>query len=108
MFIAQVYRTYIHTIPTNNFITNRYFEEHVIELNKTRLLQIVRFSNLSNEKEDDIPNLMKYAWDIILSTNPTTKNIFLKGKGFDIQHKSTYKKLILTNYLFQFSFFCML
>jgi type I restriction enzyme M protein len=71
-----------------------YFEEHVIEPNKTRLLQIVRFSNLSNEKDDDIPNLMKYAWDIILSTNPTTKNIFLKGKGFDIQHKSTYKKLI--------------
>ena len=71
-----------------------YFEEHVIEPNKTRLLQIVRFSNLSNEKDDDIPNLMKHAWDIILSTNPTTKNIFLKGKGFDIQHKSTYKKLI--------------
>jgi type I restriction enzyme M protein len=71
-----------------------YFEEHVIEPNKTRLLQIVRFSNLSNEKDDDIPNLMKYAWDIILSANPTTKNIFLKGKGFDIQHKSTYKKLI--------------
>jgi type I restriction enzyme M protein len=71
-----------------------YFEEPVIESNKTRLLQIVRFSNLSNEKEDDIPNLMKYAWDIILSTNPTTKNIFLTGKGFDIQRKSTYKKLI--------------
>jgi type I restriction-modification system DNA methylase subunit/restriction endonuclease S subunit len=71
-----------------------YFEEDVLETNKKRLLEIVRFSNLSNEKEDDIPNLMKYAWDIILSTNPTTKNVFLKGKGFDIQHKSTYKKLI--------------
>jgi len=71
-----------------------YFEEHVIEPNKTRLLQLVRFSNLSNEKEDDIPNLMKYVWDIILSTNPITKKIFLKGKGFDIQHKSTYKNLI--------------
>jgi len=71
-----------------------YFEENVIEPNKKRLLEIVRFSKLSSEKEDDIPNLMKYAWDIILSSNPTTKNIFLKGKGFDIQHKSTYKKLI--------------
>jgi len=71
-----------------------YFEEDVIETNKSRLLQIVRFSNLSNEKEDDIPNLMKYVWDIILSTNPITKNIFLKGKGFDIQYKTTYKKLI--------------
>ena len=71
-----------------------YFEENVIEQNKQRLLSIVRFTNLSNENEDNLPNLMKYAWDIILSTNPTTKNIFLKGKGFDIQHKSTYKKLI--------------
>ena len=33
-------------------------EEWVIEPNKTRLLQLVRFSNLSNEKEDDIPNLI--------------------------------------------------
>jgi type I restriction-modification system DNA methylase subunit len=37
---------------------------------------------------------MKYLWDDILSNHPTTRNIFLKGKGFDIQHKSTYKKLI--------------
>jgi type I restriction enzyme M protein len=71
-----------------------YFEDNLIESTKKRLLMIARFSNLSNEKDDDIPNLMKYLWDIILSNHPTTKNIFLKGKGFDIQHKSTYKKLI--------------
>ena len=71
-----------------------YFEEDVIETNKQRLLEIARFSILSDVKDDDIPNLMKYLWDIILSVHPTTKNIFLKDKGFDIQHKSTYKKLI--------------
>ena len=71
-----------------------YFEEDIIETNKKRLLSIIRFSNLGEEKEDDLPNLIKYSWDIILSCHPTTKNIFLKGKGFDIQHKSTYKKLI--------------
>ena len=71
-----------------------YFEENVIEPNKQRLLSIARFTNLSNENEDDLPNLLKYCWDIILSTHPITKNIFLKGKGFDIQHKSTYKNLI--------------
>ena len=71
-----------------------YFEEDVIERWKQRLLSIVRFTNLSNENEDNIPHLMKHAWDIILSNHPTTKNIFLKGKGFDIKHKSTYKKLI--------------
>ena len=73
---------------------DEYFDEHCIENNKKKLFKIVHFSNLSNEKEDDILNLMKYLWDIILSNHPVTKNIFLKDKGFDIQHKSTYKKLI--------------
>ena len=68
--------------------------DEMIENHKKRLLEIVRFSNLSNEKEDNISVNMKYLWDDILSNHPTTKNIFLKGKGFDIQHKSTYKKLI--------------
>jgi type I restriction enzyme S subunit len=70
------------------------YEDEIIENHKEKLLKIVRFSNLSNEKEDNIPVNMKYLWDDILSNHPTTKNIFLKGKGFDIQHKSTYKKLI--------------
>lgn len=69
-------------------------KDEMIEKHKNKLLEIVRFSNLSNEKEDNIPVNMKYLWDDILSNHPTTKNIFLKGKGFDIQHKSTYKKLI--------------
>lgn len=71
-----------------------HIEDEMIEKHKNKLLEIVRFSNLSNEKEDNIPVNMKYLWDDILSNYPTTKNIFLKGKGFDIQHKSTYKKLI--------------
>ena len=71
-----------------------HIEDEMIEKHKNKLLEIVRFSNLSNEKEDNIPVNMKYLWDDILSNHPTTKNIFLKSKGFDIQHKSTYKKLI--------------
>jgi restriction endonuclease S subunit/type I restriction-modification system DNA methylase subunit len=71
-----------------------HIEDEMIEKHKNKLLEIVCFSNLSNEKEDNIPINMKYLWDDILSNHPTTKNIFLKGKGFDIQHKSTYKKLI--------------
>ena len=71
-----------------------HIEDEMIENHKTTLLKIVRFSNLATEKEDNIPVNMKYLWDDILSNHPTTKNIFLKGKGFDIQHKSTYKKLI--------------
>jgi len=71
-----------------------HIEDEMIENHKNKLLEIVRFSNLSNEKEDNIPVNIKYLWDDILSNHPSTKNIFLKGKGFDIQHKTTYKKLI--------------
>jgi type I restriction-modification system DNA methylase subunit len=71
-----------------------HIEDELVEKHKNKLLEIVRFSNLSNENEDNIPTNMKYLWDDILSNHPTTKNIFLKGKGFDIQHKSTYKKII--------------
>jgi type I restriction-modification system DNA methylase subunit/restriction endonuclease S subunit len=71
-----------------------HIEDEMVEQHKKKMLEIVRFSNLSNEKEDNIPVNMKYLWDDILSNHPTTKNIFLKGKGFDIQHKSTYKKII--------------
>jgi type I restriction enzyme M protein len=69
-------------------------DDEMIEKHKNKLLKIVRFSNLANENEDNIPVNMKYLWDDILSVHPTTKNIFLKGKGFDIQHKSSYKNLI--------------
>ncbi len=72
-----------------------YFDDNeMIENHKKKMLKIVRFSNISNENEDNIPINIKFLWDDILSIHPSTKNIFLKGKGFDIQHKSTYKKLI--------------
>ena len=71
-----------------------HIEDDMVENHKNKLLKIVRFSNLANEKEDNIPVNMKYLWDDILSKHPSTKNIFLNGKGFDIRHKSSYKKLI--------------
>lgn len=70
------------------------YEDEAADKLKKKLLEIVRFSKLCNEKEDDIPKNIKYLWDIILSSNPATKNIFLKNKGFDIKNKSTYKKII--------------
>ncbi|MBM3453731.1 MAG: hypothetical protein FJX80_01135 [Bacteroidetes bacterium] len=70
------------------------FEDCLIEHNKQRLLTCVIFSNLSKETEDNIPLLLKYIWDIILSRHPATKAIFLKGRGFDIRHQSTFKKII--------------
>jgi type I restriction-modification system DNA methylase subunit/restriction endonuclease S subunit len=71
-----------------------HIEDELVEDYKKKLLNFVRFSNLIKEKEENIPKIMKALWDDILSSHPSTKNIFLKNKGFDIQHQSTYKKLI--------------
>jgi type I restriction enzyme M protein len=70
------------------------YNDDIIEGHKKGLLSIVRFSNLAKEEEKDIDKNIKPLWDDILSVHPTTKNIFLKGKGFDIQRVSTYKNLI--------------
>jgi restriction endonuclease S subunit len=69
-------------------------QDDLIEDFKNKLLTIVRFSKLSNMKEENIPENIKNLWDYVLSVHPSTKNIFLKGKGFDITKQSTYKNLI--------------
>jgi len=71
-----------------------HIEDDFIEHHKSKLLFIARFSNLINVNENDLPTSMKYLWNDILSKHPITKNIFLKDKGFDIQHRSTYKNLL--------------
>jgi len=73
---------------------SEYFTDDVLENNKNKLLKNVRFSNLAIEKEDNITTLIQNLWKYILAKHPATEKIFLKGKGFDIQHQSTYKKLI--------------
>jgi len=78
------------------------YGEEYAENHKKKLLNMVRFSNLVKEKEENIPNIMNLLWDEILSVHPITKNIFLKGKSFDIQKQSTYKKIIDKLYAFDF------
>lgn len=78
------------------------YEDNIIEQHREKLLSVVRFSNLAKEKEENLPKIMKCLWDEILSIHPVTKNIFLKGKEFDIRHQSTYKKLINKLYTFDF------
>ena len=83
------------TIDIDNFKYDfSHIEADMIDNHKKKLLSIVRFSILAEEKEDNIPTNMKYLWDDILAVHEKTKNIFLKGRGFDITHQSTYKKLI--------------
>jgi type I restriction-modification system DNA methylase subunit/restriction endonuclease S subunit len=83
------------TIDIDNYVYDfSHIESDAVENHKNKLLLFVRFSNLAKEKEDNIPIIMKYLWDDILAVHPKTKNIFLKGRGFDITNQSTYKKLI--------------
>jgi len=83
---------------TINIDSYEYNFEHIEpedrDRHKTNLLSIVRFSNLAKETTNNIPNIMKFLWDDILSVHPNTKNIFIKNKGFDINNASTYKKII--------------
>ena len=81
-------------IDIDTYVYNFHIDDEDIELHKTKLLKIVRFSNLADEKVDNIPTNIKVLWDDILAVHPTTKSIFLKGKGFDIQYQTTYKNLI--------------
>tara|TARA_A100001015_G_scaffold321542_1_gene452852 strand:- start:412 stop:2868 length:2457 start_codon:yes stop_codon:yes gene_type:complete len=82
-------------IDTFEYPFHLHFEgDQIIEKYKTKLLSIVRFSALCQEKEEDIPSLIKLLWDVILSEHPATKHIFLKHKGFDIVNKSTFKTLL--------------
>ena len=70
---------------------------------KKHLLTNIRFTSLVKTKEDNIPKLMKALWNDILSEHPKTKDIFIKGKGFDITHQSTYTKLFKKLNEFDFS-----
>lgn len=71
-----------------------HLEDEYIPMHLKKLLEIVRFSNLVNEKEDNLVTNIKFLWNDILSVHPSTKNIFLKGNGFMINKRDIYKKLI--------------
>jgi type I restriction-modification system DNA methylase subunit len=64
------------------------------ERQSSRLLKLSRFSVLAKEKADNIPDIIKCLWEEVLSVHPIIKNIFPPGRGFDILHGSTFKKLI--------------
>lgn len=64
-----------------------------VEYVKTRLLHVVRFSNLIKEPQANLLHIIKYLWSNILSEHQSTKNIFLKNKNFDIKKYITFRKL---------------
>jgi len=81
-----------------NITNHRYdfscFGDENTEDTKEKLFRVIRFSNLLKEKDVDLPNLLFYAWNIILSNHPTTQKVFLEDKGFDIKGVRTFVRLI--------------
>lgn len=71
-----------------------YHESDELKAELQKILRITRFSVLATIPENSLPNNMACIWDGVLSVHPATKNIFLAGKAFDIQHQATFKKLI--------------
>ena len=67
-----------------------HIEDEMIEKHKNKLLEIVRFSNLSNEKDDNIPVKGNIYGTIFYQTIHYKKYI-LKGKGFDIEPNQPIK-----------------
>ena len=71
-----------------------HIEDDCVESHRDILLETARFSKLATMNSLDVFARLKYLWDDILSEHPSTRNIFLKGKWFDIQYATTFKKLI--------------
>lgn len=71
-----------------------HIDDAYVEQHRSKLFDIVRFSRLAEEKDANIATNMSYLWDDILCVHPATRNVFVRGKSFDMQHTSTYRKLI--------------
>ena len=81
------------------------FSNNVIKINdydydfdddeeKEILFKLVLFSNLIEEKEDNIKTNLKVLWEKILSVHPSTNKIFKPDKLFDIKQQANYKNII--------------
>jgi type I restriction-modification system DNA methylase subunit len=71
-----------------------YFEADVLENNRKKLLHFIKFSNLASENEINLSTIISLLWETMLSVHPSTKNIFLKEKKFDIKKANTFKAII--------------
>ena len=81
------------------------FSNNVIKINdydydfdndeeKEILLKLIIFSNLNEEKENNIKTNLKVLWEKILSVHPITNKIFKPYKSFDIKQQANYKNII--------------
>ena len=82
------------TIDIQNYPYDYSVEDDIVEPHKARLMELVYFSGLVQEKQDNLATNLKFLWDDVLSQHPSTKNIFLKDKTFDMKRGATFKRLI--------------
>ena len=82
------------TIDIQNFPYEYSVEDDIVEPHKDRLMKLVYFSELIQEEQTNLCHNLKFLWDDVLSQHPSTKNIFLKGKTFDMKRGATFKRLI--------------
>jgi len=82
------------TIDIQNFPYEYSVEDDIVEPHKARLMKLVYFSELIQEEQTNLCHNLKFLWDDVLSQHPSTKNIFLKGKTFDMKRGATFKRLI--------------
>lgn len=61
---------------------------------KEKMLKYVRFSVFITQPPENIPNIINFLWNYILSQHPATKKIFLKGKEPIMKDTKTYIKII--------------
>ena len=94
LMVLKLLEPRMDEIGIDNHAYDWQVEDHLVEKHKEKLLSIVRFRNLAMEPVDSIHTNLTFLWEDVLSQHPTTAKIFLKGKGFDIRDKNTYKKLI--------------
>jgi type I restriction enzyme M protein len=68
-------------------------EDEITPEQLATLLNSTRYSILRNITNENLVKRIKGIWTHILSSHPSTRNIFLKDKQFDIKHASTFKDL---------------
>jgi type I restriction-modification system DNA methylase subunit len=82
------------TIDIQNYTYEYSVEDDILETHKAKLMKLVYFSELVKEEQTNLCHNLKNLWDDILSQHPSTKNIFLKDKTFDMKRGATFKRLI--------------
>ena len=67
----------------------------VLDNDKIKILSCIKLNNLVKEPDDNILNMLKNIWNIILSINPLTEKIFYNDKFTEIKRGSALRKLII-------------